>query len=546
MIGSIPDLSALTKLETLDLSHNRLSGSFPDLSALTNLKRWSLSGNQWPTSTPTPTPTATPTPSAERVALVALYAATNGANWKRSDNWLSDAPLATWHGVTTDGSGRVVELNLTYNRLSGSLPDLGALTNLMSLNLSVNQLSGSLPDLSALTRLTSLWLDYNRLNGPIPDLSTLTNLTSLHLNRNRLSGAIPDLGALTNLTSLNLQGNRLCLPEGSGLSGSNAVVAAHLKSLNPPACAGAETPPGRPQNLTATAGNQQITLRWGAVAKAASYELRAWDSVNRRWGRIGGALTGASYTHAGVTAGRRYYYQVRAVSANGVAGLWTERVYASLTPTQLPPPPRSLGVDLFYQKYVDAGGVAVVAPFEVSDEKLLRARDVVTSMLSGRSDLLETMAATNRFRIAIYGATGIISQLPEFGTVPSSIAGTVIGDVAGVPENDQYCLYLIHEFAHLLDRALDLHPDGREFSSRLETAYRAAMKAGLWTGKYASTNVIEYWAETVAFWFSPRLFSQEKPADAANSSKLADYDAEAAKLIGDVFGAATLTSSCAP
>ena len=66
-------------------------------------------------------------------------------------------------------------------------------------------------------------------------------------------------------------------------------------------------------------------------------------------------------------------------------------------------------------------------------------------------------------------------------------------------------------------------------------------------GLYWSVSVPnDYWAETVAFWFSPRLFAQEKPADAANSSKLADYDAAAAKLIGEVFGAATLTSSCVP
>ena len=32
--------------------------------------------------------------AAESAALTALYEATDGANWTRNDNWLSDAPLA--------------------------------------------------------------------------------------------------------------------------------------------------------------------------------------------------------------------------------------------------------------------------------------------------------------------------------------------------------------------------------------------------------------------------------------------------------------------
>ena len=59
---------------------------------------------------PTPTPGPTPTPATtERGALVALYEATDGVNWSSSHNWLTDKPITIWYGVTTDGSGRVVE-----------------------------------------------------------------------------------------------------------------------------------------------------------------------------------------------------------------------------------------------------------------------------------------------------------------------------------------------------------------------------------------------------------------------------------------------------
>ncbi len=57
----------------------------------------------------TPTSGAVGPTSAEtdREVLVALYNATDGPNWVDNDNWLSDAPLDEWFGVTTYHDGRV-------------------------------------------------------------------------------------------------------------------------------------------------------------------------------------------------------------------------------------------------------------------------------------------------------------------------------------------------------------------------------------------------------------------------------------------------------
>ena len=179
-----------------------------------------------------PEPLAGPDAAAQRAALVALYNATDGPNWTRSDNWLSAKPLGEWYGVATDAVGRVTELklpdtglsgpipilsalsnltelDLSNNQLRGSIPDLSALTNLEWLSLSGNQLSGSIPDLSALSNLTFLFLRDNQLNGRIPDLSALTNMTYLELSTNQLNGPIPDLSALTSLTNLELSTNQL-------------------------------------------------------------------------------------------------------------------------------------------------------------------------------------------------------------------------------------------------------------------------------------------------------------------------------------------------
>ena len=71
--------------------------------------------------------------STDRDALVAFYHATNGANWSNGENWLSDEPLGSWHGVTADSNGRVNSLSLKDNQLGGSIPpQLGNLSNLTS------------------------------------------------------------------------------------------------------------------------------------------------------------------------------------------------------------------------------------------------------------------------------------------------------------------------------------------------------------------------------------------------------------------------------
>ena len=153
----------------------------------------------------------------ERAALVALYEATGGPRWIRSDKWLTSAPLGEWYGVRTDSRGRVVALNLSVVNiglgLSGEIPaDLAKLTSLTSLNLGNNDLTGEIPlELGALTALEYLDLCGNQLTGSIPTwLGTLSRLKSLCLGHNDLTGEIPpELGNLAALDWLALGYNQL-------------------------------------------------------------------------------------------------------------------------------------------------------------------------------------------------------------------------------------------------------------------------------------------------------------------------------------------------
>ena len=147
----------------------------------------------------------------DREALIAFYIATDGPNWIRDWNWLTDQPLDTWFGVkTTDG--RVTELSLWKNSLNGELPpEIGDLVQLRKLWLPANRLTGEIPEeMVRLVNLESIDLGSNILGGALPVwLGELAELTRLELYQNRFVGALPpELGDITGLRVLMLHGNR--------------------------------------------------------------------------------------------------------------------------------------------------------------------------------------------------------------------------------------------------------------------------------------------------------------------------------------------------
>ena len=188
-------------------------------------------------------PPAQTSPETDREALIAFFNATDGESWDSSGTWLGRAPIGEWPGVTTNGQGRVIGLNLSNldAGLTGELPpELGNLTMLQSLSLtdwsqaardeSFHQLSGEIPpELGNLANLQSLNLSFHQLSGEIPpELGNLDNLQWLDLGGNQLCGEIPaELGNLGNLNRLDLNGNQLCgeIPAELGnLSNLNGLI----------------------------------------------------------------------------------------------------------------------------------------------------------------------------------------------------------------------------------------------------------------------------------------------------------------------------------
>ena len=98
----------------------------------------------------------------------------------------------------------------------------------------------------------------------------------------------------------------------------------------------AATPPALDApTLTAQAATAAVELTWTAVDTAERYILWSWWDVDTGWQQLGGDnLTATSYTHADLTEGTTYFYQIRAVNAAGELSPLSQQVSATAAEAQ--------------------------------------------------------------------------------------------------------------------------------------------------------------------------------------------------------------------
>ena len=231
-----PELGNLRRLSYLYLNDNRLTGEIP--SRLGRLHALYVGGNQFTGCIPSRLRSVGKNDflrlgldfcgggeslvprGSDTEALVALYNAAGGENWRDNTNWMTSESVCRWYGVSCRGSrtNSVLSLNLIGNNLSGELPpELGNLTGMRIMHLAQNDLSGDIPaELGDNPILRQIYLNDNRLSGEIPpELGNIERLELLNLSRNNLEGSLPsELGNLGELETLGLIGNRFtgCVP----------------------------------------------------------------------------------------------------------------------------------------------------------------------------------------------------------------------------------------------------------------------------------------------------------------------------------------------
>ncbi|WP_224753568.1 lytic polysaccharide monooxygenase [Paenibacillus terricola] len=105
---------------------------------------------------------------------------------------------------------------------------------------------------------------------------------------------------------------------------------------------GNPTRPGEPTALTATSGNEQVSLSWATTSGATSYTVKRSTVSGGPYTNVT-TITSTSYTDIGLTNGTTYYYVVSASNSAGTSGNSTQ---ASATPagaaTQAPAAPTGL------------------------------------------------------------------------------------------------------------------------------------------------------------------------------------------------------------
>lgn len=217
--------------------------------------------------------------------------------------------------------------------------------------------------------------------------------------------------------------------------------------------------------------------------------------------------------------------------------------------------PASLSIHAFYKKYLDANGIPIVSSGNVRNEALMRARKVITQMLSKRPDVKAYMVKKG-CKLMIVGEKEEVCDIPEyahicdtpenitywnkrargFGGSPEHDFSASCGEenIPGLP-GDRYKgeSIMVHEFAHILHMVgiVGVHP---QFNEELEAMRQNAIAKGLWKDTYCISNKEEYFAETVQSFFNCNQYVETANGvhNAINTrAKLKVYDPDMYQLL---------------
>jgi hypothetical protein len=220
-----------------------------------------------------------------------------------------------------------------------------------------------------------------------------------------------------------------------------------------------------------------------------------------------------------------------------------------------PPPPelaQRLQLDPHYQKCVLVGGFPILGSAKVDDRAFAEAAYLIEHMLAHKPAIREALVK-NKVRCAIMAHDEFTTSVPEHRTLrPASywnrrargLGASASRPTVSCAEENLLCLrgdpygtecILIHEFAHAMHE-MGLRDADPTFDRRLDIAFRAAMRAGLWKGKYASVNRMEYWAEGVQSWYHTNRENDHDHNHVNTRPEIKEYDPELAKLLAEVLG----------
>lgn len=201
----------------------------------------------------------------------------------------------------------------------------------------------------------------------------------------------------------------------------------------------------------------------------------------------------------------------------------------------------------FYRKHVDLKGLHIAAASVVDDAALVRTHFLVSHLLAGRADVLETMARFGT-RLIVIGKDQVYTDMPEYRNAPNPaylnerVRGTGGLDVTSFGEENLLNLPLdryddesiaVHEFCHTVDAALaQLDPGWR---TRLRQTFQGALAKGLWKNTYAASSAGEYWGELAQSYFDCNRVNNWNHGPIGTREQLEKYDPDGFALVRETF-----------
>lgn len=200
----------------------------------------------------------------------------------------------------------------------------------------------------------------------------------------------------------------------------------------------------------------------------------------------------------------------------------------------------------FYKKFLNINGLPVVAAEVVDDQALLRTHDIVTHLLAGRSDVLNSMRQSGMYLIII-GKDQVYTDMPEYSGHPDpAFQNERVRGTGGLPtsfgEENLLSLALdryddesigVHEFCHTIDGALRaIDP---QWSQRLRDTYNSAKRQKLYELAYAGSNPGEYWAEICQAYFDCNRVNNWNHGPVGTREQLKAYDPLGYELVRTTF-----------
>jgi hypothetical protein len=234
-------------------------------------------------------------------------------------------------------------------------------------------------------------------------------------------------------------------------------------------------------------------------------------------------------------------------------------------------PPAALGLDPFYAKHLDAGGIPIVASARVPDAALAIARDIVTAMLARRPDIRDELVR-RKVRVGVMAAEESTTDIPEqrhwkkpepddrrlticekktfdriaamsdreywnmrargTGGTLTTVGAENLLAVAGTRYFGENIL--VHEFSHAIFSAIErIDP---ALHAEVARAYQAAQAARRWHRDYAATSIQEYWAEGTQFWFNSNMLARLDDGEILSDRDLKRYDPALFAALRQVYG----------